>query len=263
MNFLKDILDRKAMEVEERKKAIPVAALKEHPLFAGGTRSLAEAIRSVPFAVVAEVKRASPSKGIIRPDFDPVDIARRYAQNGAVGISVLTDEKFFQGSLGHLEAIRAHVELPLLRKDFIIDSYQLYEAKAAGADAVLLIVGALPIEKLRSLMQEASALGMESLVEVHNGVEIEGANAVGCKLIGINNRDLATFATSLWTTVHLSRYVDPKAVCLSESGIKDAGDIATLKKAGVHAVLIGEAFMSAEDPGAALASFLAMASEAQ
>lgn len=198
--------------------------------------------------LIAEVKKASPSKGIIRPDFDPVAIARRYEETGASAISVLTDEKYFQGKLEYLTQIREAVGIPLLRKDFIIHRIQVYEARAAGADAILLIAAALPPHDLRVLMGVARDLGMDSLVEVHTAEELETAIEAGARIIGINNRDLQTFETGLETTLELAAKVPPDRVLVSESGINTRADVERLMAAGVDAILVGESLVREPDP---------------
>ena len=207
-------------------------------------------------ALVAEVKKASPSKGLIRPDFDPVAIARRYEETGASAISVLTDEKHFQGRLEYLTQIREAVGIPLLRKDFIIDRMQVYEARAAGADAILLIVAALSLGQLHDLLGAARDLGMAALVEVHTESELCTAVSVGADIIGINNRDLQTFETRLETTLELASRVPPDRVLVSESGINTRADVERLMAAGVDAILVGESLMREEDPGSKVKELL-------
>lgn len=198
--------------------------------------------------LIAEVKKASPSKGVIRADFDPVAIARAYHAGGASCLSVLTDETYFQGSLSFLSAIREAVPLPLLRKDFLIDPLQVYEARIAGADAVLLIVAALPSPaRLAEMRHVAELLGMDALVEVHNAEELEMAAASGATLIGVNNRDLRTFEVRLETTLDLLPYFPPHAVAVAESGIFTREDVRRLHAAGARAVLVGESLMRADD----------------
>lgn len=259
MNFLQTILAHKTDEVAVRKVTAPVEKLREMPGFQRAPLSLMSALRERDFAVIAELKKASPSKGVLRDEYDPVGIACEYERSGASAVSVLTEGRFFHGSLSDLQAVRAEVGIPLLRKDFIIDSYQLVESKCAGADAVLLIVAALTPSRLRELQAEARSLGMECLVEVHSAPELRSALDAGATLVGINNRDLATFHTDIVTTVNLAAEVPGDVLCVSESGISSQSDIATLRSAGVSAVLIGEAFMRAKNPGEELARFLAMA----
>ena len=206
-----------------------------------------------PPAVIAEIKRASPSAGSIREDFDPAAIGRAYAAGGAAALSVLTDRDFFQGDPGHLVAAREASGLPVLRKDFVIDPYQVYEARAMAADCILLIVAALGDAALRELHDLAVHLGMDVLVEVHDGEELDRALAIEPDLVGINNRDLHTFDTTLETTLALRERVPRDILLVTESGIHTREDVATLRNAGVHAFLVGEACMLAPDPGAKLA----------
>ncbi len=203
-------------------------------------------------AVIAEVKKASPSAGVIRADFDPVRIARIYENHGAAALSVLTDEQYFQGHLDHLRAVRAAVGLPVLRKEFILERHQLLEARAAGADAVLLIAEILPGVELAKLHGEARALGLEVLVELHDEDQLPRVLDCGARLVGINNRDLRTFVTSLERTLELRSRIPAEIVVVSESGIRTREDMATLRRAGVHAVLVGESLMRSPDIGAAL-----------
>lgn len=206
-----------------------------------------------PLRVIAEVKKASPSKGLIRPDFDPVSIARSYREGNATCLSVLTDEQYFQGHLDYLRAIReAEPDLPLLRKDFTIDHYQIHEARAAGADAVLLIVAALSPETLRSLQREAEAVGLDALVEVHTREEMWVALELGARLLGINNRNLHSFETTLQVTDELAAMAPQGSLLVSESGIGAPADLARVAAAGARAVLVGESLMRQPDPGAAL-----------
>jgi indole-3-glycerol phosphate synthase len=202
--------------------------------------------------VIAEIKRCSPSRGEIRPDFDPVGCAKAYADAGAVAISVLTDERFFGGHLDYLDLVRRAVPVPLLRKDFVVDAYQIDEARVAGADAVLLIAGALSAEALIDFRARALALGMDALVEVHDEEELEGALASGADLIGINNRDLRSFRTDLAVTERLAPRIPQGIVVVSESGIFTPEDVARLTDAGAHALLIGESLMREDDAGMAL-----------
>jgi indole-3-glycerol phosphate synthase len=204
-------------------------------------------------AVIAEVKKASPSKGVLREDFDPAAIGASYARHGAACLSVLTDVRFFQGAPEHLDAARRASGLPVLRKDFIVDEYQVAEARAWGADACLLIVAALDLHRLRDLEAVAQSLGIAVLVEVHDAAELETALKLDTPLIGINNRDLRTFEVSLRTTLDLLPQIGTGRLVITESGILHAADVATMRAAGVHAFLVGEAFMRAPDPGVELA----------
>jgi indole-3-glycerol phosphate synthase len=249
--ILDDILRVKREEVERRKRLTSLTALREGPLYQEARRGFAAAVRE-PGAIIAEVKKASPSKGVIRADFDPVAIARAYARGGAAALSVLTDERFFQGRLDYLTTIRRTVDLPLLEKDFVIDPYQVTEARAFGADAILLIVAALTPDMLAGLAAEARTVGVDALVEVHDEDELERAKAVAPGLLGINNRDLRTFRTSLATTERLLPGVPRGCTVVAESGIETRADIARLIGSGVHAFLVGETLMRAPDPGAKL-----------
>lgn len=206
-------------------------------------------------ALIAEVKHASPSKGVLIDPFDPVALAAIYAQNGAAAISVLTDERFFQGHLDHLRAVRAAVDLPLLRKDFVIDAHQVYEARAAGADAVLLIVAALEDTQLADLHVLIESLKMAALVEVHDLREMERAAAVGAALIGINNRDLRTFREDLEVTARLARFASAGTALVAESAIRTVDDVRRMGTFGAHAVLVGEALVKAPETAAAVRAF--------
>jgi len=254
--IIDDIVRDKRTDLQRAKAAVPVADLQQRALFRAPRRGLRAALEGRHRAIIAEVKKASPSKGIIRADFDPVWIASRYAESGAAAISVLTEERYFQGSLDYLAKIRQRVSVPLLRKDFVFDPYQLYEARAFGADAVLLIVAILPDTLLQELLWLAEELNLSSLVEVHDRIELERAVRGGARLLGINNRDLRTFHTTLATTEELLPLVPPDALVVAESGIETASDIERLERLGVGAFLIGEAFMRAADPGARLSDFL-------
>lgn len=261
MTILDEILAHKRQEVDAAKERLPLADLREEAeaLAArpSGRIRFSEALtKGDDVAVIAEVKKASPSKGVIRPDFDPVELARIYAAEGASAISVLTDERFFQGSLAHLDAVRRTVELPLLRKEFIIDPYQVYEAKLHGADAVLLIAAALKPSALQGLLELASELGLESLVEVHSEAELEVALKAGATVVGINNRDLATFHTTLEVTERLVKHIPDGIAVVSESGISTRDDVLFLRELGVDAVLVGEALTRERDVAAKLRELL-------
>ncbi|MCZ2291130.1 MAG: indole-3-glycerol phosphate synthase TrpC [Burkholderiales bacterium] len=208
-------------------------------------------------AVIAEVKRASPSKGLLRDPFVPADIAASYARHGAACLSVLTDERFFQGSRAFLEEARAACALPVLRKDFIVDLAQVYEARAIGADAILLIVACLEDAAMRELEAAAAELGMAVLVEVHDAAELERALTLRTRLIGVNNRNLRTFEVSLQTTLDLLSRLPADRLLVTESGILERADVERMRAAGVHAFLVGEAFMRAADPGQALSALFA------
>jgi len=254
-SILKDILDNKREEVRAQKEATPFAELKRDAAALPGTVSFIKALEAKGVSIIAEVKKASPSKGVIREDFNAIKIARIYEDNSASALSVLTDEKFFQGSLEYLRSIRAITKLPILRKDFIIDPYQIYESRLAGADAVLLIVAALIPKKLRDFLILTASLDMDALVEVHNEEELDLAIEAGAKIIGINNRDLNTFTTDITTTERLAEKIPPKTVIVSESGINTFVDIRALKLCGVDGFLIGEALMREEDIGKKLREF--------
>lgn len=222
-------------------------------------RDFASALRrgpGDPIRVVAEVKKASPSRGIIREEFDPVAIARGYADNGAAAVSVLTDREWFQGDLAHLDAVRKAVALPILRKDFTLDLYHVYEARRHGADAVLLIAALLDDGDLKDLMSLTASLRMCPVVEVHDAEELDRALKAGAKVVGINNRDLVTFETDLAVTDRLLPTIPREVVRISESGIHERAQVAALEQAGVDAVLVGESLMRSADPGAALKELL-------
>jgi indole-3-glycerol phosphate synthase len=208
-------------------------------------------------AVIAEVKKASPSKGVLRADFEPADIAQSYAEHGASCLSVLTDRQFFQGSVDFLKQARASCQLPVLRKDFLIDPYQVYESRAMGADAILLIAACLDDAQMRDMEAIARGLYMSVLVEVHDAAELERALALKTGLIGVNNRNLRTFEVSLDTTLSLMGSVPQDRLLITESGILAREDVVRMTSAGVHAFLVGEAFMRAPDPGAAMATLFA------
>jgi len=256
--ILDDIVNARRDDVARAKRATPLAVLERQPRYAEPRRGFAAALRARRPAVIAEVKKASPSKGVIRADFDPLAIARAYAGAGAAAISVLTEERFFQGRPEYLEAIRGAVDLPLLRKDFVFDPYQLAEARAWGADAVLLIVAMLDGAQLDELHAAATRLGLDVLVEAHTDAEVERAVAAGATLIGVNNRDLKTFVTTLATAERLRPLIPAATLTVAESGIETAADIARLQAAGYDAFLVGESLMRAADPGAALRALLAI-----
>jgi len=256
-DILARILARKREEIAERRVRVPLADLAARARDAAAPRGFAAALRAkiaagAP-AVIAEVKKASPSQGVIRADFRPAAIARSYAHGGAACLSVLTDVDFFQGADAYLAEARAACTLPVLRKDFTIDAYQVHEARAQGADCILLIVAALDDAALRDLAALAAELGMDVLVEAHDGTELERALATSAALVGINNRDLRTFRTSLETTLDLRDRVPADRLLVTESGIHAPADVARMRTAGVHAFLVGEALMRAEDPGTELA----------
>jgi indole-3-glycerol phosphate synthase len=259
--ILDDIVEHKKEEVFASICARPLSALKELIHDRSEPRGFAAALtrdRSGQAAVIAEVKKASPSKGVIREQFDPVAIALDYEAHGAAAISVLTEKRFFQGSPDYLTALREQVSIPVLRKDFLFDIYQIYEARALGADALLLIAAILEKEKLRELLCLTRELGMDALVEVHTREELYMVLETGARIIGINNRNLATFKTDIATTVELVRDIPEDRIVVSESGIASRADILMLSSAGVDAFLIGESLMRQESPGAGLAELIDM-----
>ncbi len=251
--ILDRIVETKWREIASAKATVPQAELEQRAADAPPARDFRAALRRADHvAIIAEVKKASPSAGIIRPDFDPVAIARTYETHGAAAISVLTDVDYFQGSLQYLTAVKAAVRLPVLRKDFLLDRYQLIEARAAGADAVLLIAECLPGDRLAALQHAASELGLHTLVELHDAEQLPRVLDCGASVIGINNRDLRTFATRLEHTLELLPKIPTDRTVVSESGIRIPADLATLGAAGARAVLVGESLMRAPDIGAAL-----------
>lgn len=256
-DILRQILARKIEEVRERRVCVAIDALREQIRNSPPARSFAAALRAKIAAgqpgVIAEVKKASPSRGVIRADFRPADIARSYETGGAACLSVLTDVDFFHGADAYLLEARAACALPVLRKDFVVDEYQIFEARALGADCILLIVAALNDAQLAEFSALAYELGMDVLAEAHDAVELERALKTSATLIGINNRDLRTFETSLDTTLCLRERVPADRLLVTESGIHTRADVARMRAAGVHAFLVGEAFMRADDPGAELA----------
>ncbi|WP_018971686.1 indole-3-glycerol phosphate synthase TrpC [Rudaea cellulosilytica] len=255
-DILKTILARKAEEIRERSARVSLrdlsARVDDAPPVRGFVAAIEAKIATGQAGVIAEVKKASPSKGVMRPDFRPAEIARSYEAGGAACLSVLTDVDFFQGADAYLQEARSACSLPVLRKDFTIDPYQVYEARVLGADCILLIVAALGDAALVELSELAAELGMDVLVEVHDGEELERALATPARLIGINNRNLRTFATTLDTTLELRSRVPAQRLLVTESGIVTREDVARMRGADVHAFLVGETFMRAEDPGAEL-----------
>lgn len=244
---LDNILAHKVEEIAARKARASAATVIAAAQAAPPPRDMRAAVRRDTVALIAEIKRASPSRGVLLADFDPVALATVYVAHGAAAISVLTDERFFGGHLAHLTAVRAAGGVPVLRKDFVLDPYQVYEARAAGADAVLLIVAALDDARLTDLHALTVDLGMAALVEVHDEAELERALALGAPLIGVNNRDLRTFTVDLATTERLARLVPPDVTLVAESGIFSAADVRRMARAGAHAVLVGEALVTAPD----------------
>lgn len=248
--ILDDITDNKRLEVAASKEAVPLGALMRKLPEAPPVRDFFKALKPEGnLRIIAEIKHASPSKGVLREDFDPVMIARSYSGGGAHALSVLTDEKYFGGSLSYLRDIRGEVGIPLLRKDFIVEEYQVYEARLYGADALLLIVSSLEKSLLEDLLGLTHSLGMNAIVEVHDEEELETALGAGSRIVGINNRDLKTFEVDLSVSLDLSKMVPPDRVVIAESGIRGPDDIKTLRQSGVHVFLIGETFMKAPSPG--------------
>lgn len=256
--ILDQIVSHNRRELEYKKRRLPMPELQNLASEQSQAIDLASALRGDGIQLIAEVKKASPSRGIIRPDFNPVEIAKIYAGNGAAAVSVLTEAKYFQGSLDHLKDIRKALprKLPLLRKDFIFDPYQIYESRAYGADSLLLIVAILEPEKLQELLRISHELNMSCLVEVHNEAEVEIALKSEARIIGINNRDLTSFNVAIATTERLRPLIPPDRVVVSESGIKERADIDKLNHLGIDAVLIGESLMSAPDIAARMRELL-------
>jgi indole-3-glycerol phosphate synthase len=255
-DILNQIVEVKREEVAAAKKRVPLEAMRDDALSRVLTRDFVGALRTNiangQSAVIAEIKKASPSKGLLRPDFIPADIAQSYAEAGAACLSVLTDRQFFQGGNDYLKQARASCDLPVLRKDFMIDAYQIYESRVVGADCVLLIAACLEDAQMAELEAIALSLDMAVLVEVHDRAELERALKLKTPLLGINNRDLRTFEVKLETTLALKELVPSGKLLVTESGILARADVQRMRDAGVHAFLVGEAFMRAEDPGAAL-----------
>ena len=257
-----DILDKivavKREEIAAAKKKVPLEAMRADAESRVLTRGFEDALRrkiaAGRAAVIAEVKKASPSKGVLRPDFIPADIAQSYAEHGAACLSVLTDRQFFQGQPDYLKQARASCDLPVLRKDFLVDPYQVYESRAMGADCILLIAACLDDAQMAELESIARSLDMAVLVEVHDGAELQRALKLRTPLVGINNRNLRTFEVSLDTTLGLLAEVPKDKLLVTESGILTAADVRRMREAGVHAFLVGEAFMRADEPGEALAA---------
>lgn len=255
-DILKKILAVKAEEIRTAQQATPLATMRREAEAMAPARDFVAALKMKTDqgkpAVIAEIKKASPSKGVLREHFLPAQIAKSYAQHGAACLSVLTDRQFFQGDPEFLKQARAACDLPVLRKDFMVDEYQVYEARAMGADCILLIVAALELPRMHALEAVAQALGMAVLVEVHNRAELDLGLLLNTPLVGINNRNLRTFATDLNTTLELIRDIPSERHIITESGIVTKSDVALMREHNVHTFLVGEAFMRAEDPGDAL-----------
>jgi len=254
--YLKKILETTRISVSERKKISPLSKLESRSVDVESTRgfknSLIKSVEKNNIAVIAEMKKASPSQGLIRKEYEPEELAQHYAKANAACLSVLTDEPFFQGSIEHLTSVRKSVDLPLLRKDFIIDEYQVYESRFQGADCILLIAAALTQNQLKDYYQLAIELKLDVLVEVHTYDEVEKALSINANLIGINNRNLKTFEVDLETTKHLTQYIPQEVLVVSESGIKTREDVQKICSYGVSIFLVGEAFMKADNPGSEL-----------
>lgn len=256
MDMLKRILETKREELALARRAVPEPLVRARALAMPAPRDFTAALRTRiaagQSAVIAEIKKASPSKGVIRLDFRPAEIAAAYEAGGAACLSVLTDRHYFQGAPEYLQVARNACALPVLRKDFLIDLYQVYEARAMGADAILLIVAALSLSRMQEMEALARELGMAVLVESHDGAELEQALQLKTPLIGINNRNLRTFEVCLHTTIDLLDRIPPERLVITESGILDPADVARMRTHGVHAFLVGEAFMRVPDPGEGL-----------
>ncbi len=255
--ILDDIVAYKREELARQKQRVSLDQLQDLPLFHTRPPSFFQTLSTWNGrTIIAEVKKASPSKGVIRQDFDPLALARTYEASGAAAISVLTEKKFFQGSLDYLKQIRQQVALPLLRKDFVFDAYQVYEARAYGASAILLIVAILEDAQMQDLMHLSQTLGIDCLVEVHDEAERARALACGVQLLGINNRDLRTFHATIETSERLVQDLPPEVLVISESGLSTAQQLDRLEAQGVRAFLIGETLMAAPDPGESLRSLV-------
>ena len=265
-DILERIIATKRVEVAHGLNTMPINALRDQvesqlqdPLFKprGFVAAIQRKIANGNSGIIAEIKKASPSKGILRADFEPALIAKSYEQHGAACLSVLTDVQYFQGSSAYLKAARAACTLPVLRKDFMIDAYQVFEARAMGADAILLIAAALDLDQMRELEQCAHDLGMDVLVEVHNAEELTAVLQLKTPLLGINNRNLKTFEVTLDTTIDLLSSIGDDKIIVTESGILERADVLRMRAHHVNSFLVGEAFMRAPDPGAALAELFA------
>jgi indole-3-glycerol phosphate synthase len=252
-SVLDEILAHKVTEVEALRSDLP--ALRDEAASRPSARGFASALRRESVALIAEVKKASPSKGLLIANFEPVEIAKTYADNGTTAISVLVDQKYFQGHIDYLRAVRRAVDVPVLFKEFVIDSVQVLQARAAGADAVLLIAAALEDTKLADLKTEIEAHGMDALVEVHDEAEMERALKLGVTLIGVNNRDLKTFREDLGITERLARMVNADVTLVAESAMRSPQDVARMGEAGAHAVLVGEGLIKAADRAAAVREY--------
>jgi indole-3-glycerol phosphate synthase len=256
MDFLRTILEDKSVEVADARRRLPLATIRQQAANVQGIRDFKRALEKPPIAIIAEIKKTSPSKGTLTEKFDHLEMAMQYQAGGAHALSVLTDKKYFHGDKTFIQDIKDLTYLPILRKDFIIDEYQVYESRILGADALLLIVRALSKAQLGELYQCAKVTGLAVLVEVHSEGELEIANEIGAEMIGINNRDLGTFAVDLEQSVRLRPLIRKGALAISESGILNAADVRTLKNAGFKAVLVGEALIRHGDRSAAVRSMI-------
>jgi indole-3-glycerol phosphate synthase len=259
--ILNRIIESRRAEVARRKRIMPEAMLRIAAGKADAPRDFAGALAPEKISVIAEIKKASPSAGVLRRDFDPVSLARAFEQAGAAALSVLTEEENFQGALAHLRDARAAVSLPVLRKDFIVDRWQLWEARAAGADSLLLIAAALDDAALKEFLVLGRELGMEALVEVHTAEELQRVLAAGARVVGVNNRNLHTLEVRLETSLELGAMIPDDRIAVSESGLRSAEDLRELRAAGFDAFLIGENLMRAAEPGAALGRLIRAVSE--
>jgi indole-3-glycerol phosphate synthase len=255
-SILREILETRRLRVAEAEARVSLTMLRAMSAGLPPPCDFGAALRGHPYGIIAEVKKASPSRGVLRADFDPVALARAYAQGGAAAISAVTEPDYFAGSLTWLAAIRESVPLPLLRKDFVFCDYQIWESRAAGADAVLLILAMLTDDQARQLMTTATLAGLQTLIEVHDTLEAQRAAHLGASLVGVNNRDLSTFEVSLATSRELAPSLPADAVRVSESGIFTHEQCCDLAAHGFHAFLVGEALVTSEDPSAAVASLV-------
>ncbi|MCX6142791.1 MAG: indole-3-glycerol phosphate synthase TrpC [Ignavibacteriales bacterium] len=256
MDVLRTILEDKSVEVADARRRVPLATIRQQAANVQGIRDFKRALEKPPIAIIAEIKKASPSKGTLTEKFDHLELAMQYQAGGAHALSVLTDKKYFHGDKTFIEDIKDLTHLPILRKDFIIDEYQVYESRVLGADALLLIVRALSKAQLKELYQCAKATGLAVLVEAHSEEELEVANEIGAEIIGINNRDLVTFAVNLEQSVRLRPLIRKGALAISESGIFTVTDVRSLKNAGFKAVLVGEGLIRHADRSAAVRSII-------
>jgi indole-3-glycerol phosphate synthase len=258
MNILQQIVDYKREEIAARKRNTPASSFRDAELFRRKSISLLSALDRRPlFSVIAEIKRSSPSAGVMNMAVQPEQLAGQYEKHGASAISVLTDQRFFNGNLDDLKSVRQVVSLPVLRKEFIIDEYQIAEAKAYGADAILLIAGILEASQLDEYFEAASSYGLESLVELYEERELDKIDFDKLNLIGINNRDLRTMEIDLNRTIRMAKYIPAGTTIVSESGIQSSDDLRRLKDSGIHAALIGELFMKSRNPGETMQQMLA------